>query len=733
MAILTPPPKMQFFDSNGDPLSGGKLYTYEAGTTTPLETYTDYEGLTPNANPVLLDSNGQASVWLGTDKYKFVLYNASDVLQPDGGDDIGGTYDASTLTYAPDLTGSVEATIQSRLEIFTSVTDFGATGDGSTNDTAAIQAAISAVPGQAVYFPSGTYVITANIDPEGCRLIGAGTGNNSVANTTLEFSSTYGFVQALENNHSYSIEKMELYGSASKTANGQVLVDFSGQNYPMMRDVRVWQAGIGIQIKGGTSVSSNYGFLINVDVNQCDIGINLQYDGAYSGNSASFFGGRLWDNMTAVVIGASISNALFSGTSFESNDTYGFDSLGTNIFFSGCRFEGNGIPGYIRLGAGKHVGNGNHWSETLGLVDETVDGMWFGEQGSSPTYARAKITGVNYLQNGLFEYNIDPDANGCPAPWLTTRMSGLDYVLSLEPTEADIGSNAIKIVTNTTTTMRMYQQDIKVVQGVQYIISVKYKLDVTGTNVKLKVGDNSSDSDAIHINHSFEVATEYKWISIPFTPTTEFINVAVYFTDTTNRTMLIDAMILEQGEIASFSASPPSLTEKGGTVYGALLFPNGMNPSTVMTATLASFVSSAVRTGDVIKTTIVVDLTGAKSVATNLDIIGDTGVCYIGQITTAINGIIFAGQVSCAIVPTTGADDIDLYSAIEDTGEYDGAITSLTEKALMTSGGAHAIGTVKPFTLLPAANDYLYLVSGEAVAGTYDAGKLIIELWGTPA
>ncbi len=158
----------------------------------------------------------------------------------------------------------------------------------------------------------------------------------------------------------------------------------------------------------------------------------------------------------------------------------------------------------------------------------------------------------------------------------------------------------------------------------------------------------------------------------------------------------------------------------------------GMTPSAVITASAGSVVTSAVRTGNFIKTTVVIDITGLKSSTTDLDIIGDTGVSYLGQITDAVNGSIFAGQVGCSVVPTTGADDIDLYSAIEDTGAYDALVTDLTEKALMTSGGAHAIGTVKPFTVLPAADDYLYLACGEAgTPGTYDAGTLVIELWGT--
>jgi len=75
------PPKMQFFDANGDPLAGGKIYAYQAGTSTPQDTYTSSTGGTPNANPVILDAAGKASIWLGTAAYKFVIKDSSDTIQ----------------------------------------------------------------------------------------------------------------------------------------------------------------------------------------------------------------------------------------------------------------------------------------------------------------------------------------------------------------------------------------------------------------------------------------------------------------------------------------------------------------------------------------------------------------------------------------------------------------------------------------------------------------------------
>ncbi len=66
MANLLTAPYSAFFDGNGAPLAGGKVYTYLAGSgyATPKATYTDSGGGTPLANPVVLDSAGQAAIWL---------------------------------------------------------------------------------------------------------------------------------------------------------------------------------------------------------------------------------------------------------------------------------------------------------------------------------------------------------------------------------------------------------------------------------------------------------------------------------------------------------------------------------------------------------------------------------------------------------------------------------------------------------------------------------------------
>lgn len=82
----------QFFDNNGVILSGGKMYTYAAGTTTPQATYTSVSGVTPHANPIILDSAGRVpggEIWLPNDlAYKFVIETSTGILL--------GTYDNVT-------------------------------------------------------------------------------------------------------------------------------------------------------------------------------------------------------------------------------------------------------------------------------------------------------------------------------------------------------------------------------------------------------------------------------------------------------------------------------------------------------------------------------------------------------------------------------------------------------------------------------------------------------------
>ena len=160
----------QFFTNTGAVLTGGKLYTYAAGTTTPQSTYTTSAGNVARTNPIVLDSAGRVpgsgEIWVTVGvSYKFLLKDSNDVLI--------GTYDnvssefntnASLVTYTPAGTGAVTTTVQAKLRQTVSVQDFGAVGDGTTDDTSAILLAIAAMPanGAGLNFPPGTYLVNSN-------------------------------------------------------------------------------------------------------------------------------------------------------------------------------------------------------------------------------------------------------------------------------------------------------------------------------------------------------------------------------------------------------------------------------------------------------------------------------------------------------------------------------------------------------------------------------------------
>lgn len=250
----------QFFSDNGVPLSGGLLYTYAAGTTTPQTTYTSSSGGVAHTNPIVLNSAGRVpggEIWI-TDGlvYKFVLKDSNDVLIAtydnisginsnfiaftnqqeiqtatagqtvftlttmeyqlgtnslsvfvDGVNQYGpgaqyafietsstvvtfvtglhvgasvkfttsqqqgaGAVDASQVSYTPPFTGSVTTNVETKLSEFVSASDFGAVGDGVTDDTAALQSAINYCIGASGSAPpvplllNGKYRITSSLN-----------------------------------------------------------------------------------------------------------------------------------------------------------------------------------------------------------------------------------------------------------------------------------------------------------------------------------------------------------------------------------------------------------------------------------------------------------------------------------------------------------------------------------------------------------------------------------------
>ena len=136
---------------------------------------------------------------------------------------------------------------------------------------------------------------------------------------------------------------------------------------------------------------------------------------------------------------------------------------------------------------------------------------------------------------------------------------------------------------------------------------------------------------------------------------------------------------------------------------------------------------------NIVKSTIMIDLTGLKDGDTAGDIIGKdgSGVAFIGKVTTANQGTVFGVTMTCVETPAGGSTDIDLFSATEGTGVNDTAIGDLTETQIINAGAASA-GTVVAGGDI-AADQFLYLVSQGTGDATYTAGRFLIEITGFDA
>lgn len=159
----------QFFNNNGAILSGGLIYSYSAGTSAPLAAYTTSSGNTAHTNPIVLDSAGRVpsggEIWTTiTSSYKFILKDSTDVTIATY-DNLSSPVYTDNIPYNEGNTNAVTRTLTSKLQEWLSVKDFGAVGDGVTNDTSAFVSALAAATvNQSVLVPAGSYKISGTLN-----------------------------------------------------------------------------------------------------------------------------------------------------------------------------------------------------------------------------------------------------------------------------------------------------------------------------------------------------------------------------------------------------------------------------------------------------------------------------------------------------------------------------------------------------------------------------------------
>ena len=467
----------QFLDNSGNVLTGGKIYTYAAGTTTNQATYTSSLGNTPLPNPIILDAAGRVptgEIWL-TDSliYKFVLKDSNDVLIATYDNIIGinsnfvaytteqeiqtatagqTVFDLANITYQPgtnslsvfvdgvnqygpgaqyayvetdsdtvtftnglhvgaqvkfttaalttgnatnasvvaftgfngqtgsvqDLadddgsdwigfeqsgTGAVARSAQDKMRDVVSIKDFGAVGDGVTDDTAAIQDALdyATTISSAVYAPAGTYLLSATVVvPSNITLYGDGIGTQFERDTT---ATPFDFFE-LKNVSNITLQNFYING-VTKLDNGTASNRYCG--------IRVWADGgarsnnidiIGVSIdkttSGETQTEGNRAAILledcyNIRLSRC----------------------KFYDNRaTAILITIKNGTTGYNTNNIQINDCYGVGEVApfipafpagfgsfisgsyhTDVLVSGCYVDGFGFSNISMNGPRSTVQN----------------------------------------------------------------------------------------------------------------------------------------------------------------------------------------------------------------------------------------------------------------------------------------------------------------------------------------------------------------------------------------
>lgn len=387
----------QFFDDNGVPLSGGLLYSYLAGTTTAAATYTSSTGLSAHSNPIVLDSAGRVpeEIWLTANtEYKFVLQDADAVLIGTW-DNIPGISNADTLasnlantsnialgdaligfkqTYSLGvMPGAVGKTLNDKMQDLVSVKDFGATGNGTTDDTAAIQAAINLACqyGGCVYLPAGTYKISSAL----VFSMNSGTTDPvkrpSMKGDGMAATTIY---QTINDNG------IEIVGYDSNPAGYCLFQDFSLYGYQLnnigmaLQDIafvtvdNVYLAGWATGLYGANTLSSTFNDLViryntggfyfeansalgfvsepnAITMSNCTVGNNYAYGGRVIGaGTFNYTGGSIEANG----FGTDLSSAKWGLALTDVGGKIAQQSAcGFNI--SGVYFEGNGGQAQLQV------------------------------------------------------------------------------------------------------------------------------------------------------------------------------------------------------------------------------------------------------------------------------------------------------------------------------------------------------------------------------------------------
>lgn len=284
-------PYSQFVDTDGDPLENGYIYIGTSGLNpeipaNQLSVYSDKARTVPVSQPVrtlggrpVNNSGAPINIQISESDYSISVKNKNGSLISNTLS-VQNIIDSFNLLFTQSGTGAIVRSVQDKLREYVSVKDFGATGDGVTDDLAAIQAALNSVSvsGKTVFFPAGTYLVSDSVVfPDGVSVKGEsmrrstikGTGltNKSVIRTTYGEAPTYA-----ERTFNWDIKDLTILGD---NAVGSIGLNWGNVGYANLENVFIQDFETGFK----ATQRAYYNFFINLTIQNCTTCASLQSDG----------------------------------------------------------------------------------------------------------------------------------------------------------------------------------------------------------------------------------------------------------------------------------------------------------------------------------------------------------------------------------------------------------------------------------------------------------------------
>lgn len=383
---LMPMPKQQYIGILGTPLVGGKVYTYAAGTTNPKATYTDAAGTTPHENPITLNLRGEppsAIFWSGNyrvdvrDALGNLVYTVDNYNTDPAGlwnlvTNLATAAGSTLIGFIQAGVGAVLRTLQAKAREVVSPEDFGAKGDGVTDDAAAIQAAINSFAQGAScavrFTPGKTYLTKSTITTNNRSVVI--DGNNAIL--LIGANMTYG-LQVIGTNCEVRNLQINRAPAAVVTAGVFITglqhvlrnVTSRAQTWVLfmlcqdMKESHIENLRVDNDVANKTGIVVQFDYCVNNTVSNSMVGFCAQaFYGSTTGQPVSGYHneGILFTNVITVYAGKAVNfdNGTFiaiSNCCFDFTEIIGvFVSNGTDLMVSNTWIASNVTNGFLGIG-----------------------------------------------------------------------------------------------------------------------------------------------------------------------------------------------------------------------------------------------------------------------------------------------------------------------------------------------------------------------------------------------